>query len=151
MDENLETNENVREFARLFIIEGKEIIDFINKTVLKGAHPICQLTTQKTAIYDFPKQGYVICVTEGNDFNTTGQITELLRPWLEKANETIAITVQPAYTYLSQKQFDRRCFVRAISKGSAPDSKRLDYVEPLEDCNMVQGISAGGKPLILHN
>lgn len=74
-----------------------------------------------------------------------GQITELLRPWLEKANETIAITLQPAYTYLSQKRFDRRCFVRAISKGSTPDSKRLDYVEPLEDCNMVQGISAGGK------
>lgn len=69
MDENLETNGNVNEFARLFIIEGKEIFDFINKTVLKGAHPICQLTTQKTAVYNFPQHKYVVCVTEGNDFN----------------------------------------------------------------------------------
>lgn len=142
MDEDLEANPVINAFERFVVIEGNHIFDFINKTVLKGAQPVCQLSTQRTAVYSFPANGYAICVTEGTDLNATGQITELLKPWLEAAKETIAISVQPAYVYNTEKRFDRRCFVRGISAGSA---KRLAYVEPLEDCNIVHGISAGGE------
>lgn len=145
MDEELEAKHEVAAIDRFFVIEGKQILDFVNKTVLKGAQPVCQLSTQKTSVYSFPEHGYAICVTEGNDLNATGQITELLKPWLEKSAETVAISVQPAYAYNTQKKFDRRCFVRAISGQKGTAAKQLDYVQPLEDCNIVHGISAGGE------
>lgn len=147
MDDDLETNHDIATFKRFYVIEGRQIFDFVQKTTLKGALLICQLDSQKTAIYRFPEHGYVICLTEGNDLNTTGQITELLRPWLEKSAQTIAISFQPAYSYNTQNKFDKRCFVRSIEGGSnkLANAKGLDYVKPLEDCNIVHGISAGGK------
>lgn len=142
MDEDLENSHTVEPFENFYIIEGKQIFEFVNKTTLKGAQPICQLDTQRTAIYRFPEQNYVICLTEGNDLNTTGQITELLKPWLEKAKKTIAVSFQPAYSYNTTKTFDKRCFVREIC--TSTETLAVNYVEPLEDCNIVHGISAGG-------
>lgn len=146
MDDDLETDHAIAPFKRFYVIEGKQIFDFVQKTTLKGALPICQLDSQKTAIYSFIENDYAICLTEGNDLNTTGQITDLLKPWLEKATETIAISFQPAYSYNTQKKFDKRCFVRSIDGGqNKVNGRGLDYVKPLEDCNIVHGISAGGK------
>lgn len=145
MDDENENGLDIAAFDTFFIIEGKQIFDFVNKTTLKGALPVCQIDTQKTAIYSFPENDYVICLTEGNDLNTTGQITELLKPWLEKAKRTVSVSIQPAYSYNTEKKFDKRCFVRSISAYGGGSGKALDYVEPLEDCNIVHGVSAGGK------
>lgn len=144
MDDEYEHDGDIAAFDTLFIIEGKQIFDFVNRTTLKGALPTCQIDGQKTAIYSFPENGYAICLSEGNDVNTTGQITELLKPWLEKVKHTVAISIQPAYTYHTTKDFDKRCFVRSLGAYSDVTEKIVD-IEPLEDCNIIPGVSAGGK------
>lgn len=146
MDEDLEANHEVAVIDHFSVFEGKQIFDFVNKAVLKSAQPICQLDTQKTSVFNFSEQGYGICVTESNDLmNTPGQITELLKPWLEKSKEVIAISLQPAFTFNTRKQFDKRYSVRSNSGRMEAGAKLPAYVEPMEDCNIVHGIKAGGE------
>lgn len=145
MDEDSSDQNEVKPFDRFYIIEGRQLFDFINSTILKNSTPLCQLENYKTAIYELPASKCVICLSEGNDIDRTAQITELLKPWIEKAKQTYAFSFQAAYSYNTTKEFDKRCFVRSIcSRGNESETAKLDFVEGMEDCNMVYGVAAGG-------
>lgn len=129
---------------RFYVFDGRQIFDFINAILLKNTMPLCQLENFKTAIYKLPHTKYVICLTEGNDINRTAQVTEMLRPWIAAAKETIVFSFQATYSYHSELQFDRQCFVRRICGKRPADTTTLKFVEPIEECNMISGVSAGG-------
>lgn len=133
----------IKSFKNLFIIEGRQIFDFVQTTILKKLGPICQIEGHKTSVYSIPGTGDFICVTEDTDLDQSALTTELLTPWLEKADKTFLFSFQSAYTYNTDKEFDKRCFIRTISN-TASDVE-FEGVTAMEDCNIVYGISAGGK------
>lgn len=148
MDEEAKDKSAVGPLDNFYIFEGRQLSDFINQTVLKNLSPLCQLENFKTSVYRLPGGKSVVCLSEGNDIDRTAQITELLAPWLNAASQVTAFSFQAAYSYNTTKDFDKRCFVRSVcgsqSDASFPD---LPFVEPMEDCNMIYGVCAGGKPL----
>lgn len=148
MDEESTDKNDVKSFENLYIFEGRQIFDFINQTILKNVTPICQLENYKTAVYRLPGNNDVVCLSEGSDIDRTAQITELILPWITAANQVIAFSFQPVYSYNTTKEFDKSCFVRSLHAiDSETDSVDLElsFVEPMEDCNMIYGISAGGE------
>lgn len=146
MDEDASNQEldRMEPIDRFYVFEGRQIFDFFNAILLKSTMPICQLESYKTAVYKLPHTNSVICLTEGNELNRTAQITEMLRPWINAAKETFAFAFQPTYSYYSERNFDRMCFVRSICGNRPVDTTKLDFVEPMEDSNMISGVSAGG-------
>lgn len=141
MDED-SSDADIRSFKRFFIVEGREIFNFVQTTVLKKSSPICQIDGCKTSVYKIPGTGDYICVSEDNDLDQSAQITELLSPWLQKAEKTFLFSFLSAYTYNTDKEFDKRCFIRTIS--NTVSDVELDGITAMEDCNIVYGISAGG-------
>lgn len=135
----------LKTFEKFFIIEGRQLSDFINKTVLKNLQPICQLDKHNTAIYVPPGKNYVICLTDNIDINISAQITELLKPLMTVSQVTIAFSFRPAYSYYTHKNFDKRCFVRTMTNESEYEELNLDFIEPIEDSNIVFGVAAGGR------
>lgn len=150
MDEDASAQQldQVDPIDRFYVFEGRQIFDFLNAILLKNTMPICQLESFKTAVYKLPNTNSVVCLTEGNEINRTAQITEMLRPWIKVAKETFAFAFQPTYSYHSERDFDRQCFVRSIGGSRAKRTPKLHFVEPMEDCNMISGVSAGGKSQI---
>lgn len=142
MDDNEEPS--IESFKNLFVIEGRQIFDFVQTTILKKTSPLCQIDGCKTSVYKLSTGDY-ICVSEENDLDQIAQITELLQPWLEKAEQTYIFPFQSAYTYNTQKEFDKRCFIRTISNSATIETGCDDSIAPMEDCNIVYGLSAGGK------
>lgn len=150
MDDDSSAQDNVTPIDRFYVFEGRQIFDFLNAILLKNTMPICQLENYKTAIYKLPDSNAVICLTEGNDIDRTAQITEMLRPWMRAAKDTYAFAFQPNHMYHSERQFDRRCFIRSICERQPIDDDKLKkLIEPMEDCNMISGVAAGGKMRIL--
>lgn len=143
MDEDCSDAEHIKSFKHLFIVEGQQIFDFLQTTVLKKLSPICQIDEHKVSVYKMPETGDFICVSEDTDLDESSQITELLSPWLKKAAQTFVFAFKSAYTYNTSGQFDKRCFIRTISNTTAAD--QFDGIAPMEDCNIVSGLSAGGK------
>lgn len=134
---------NISPFKRLFIVEGLQIFDFIQTTVLKKLNPLCQVVGYKMSLYQLDSNsGDYICVCEDNDLDQSAQITELLAPWLAKAEKVHLFSFQSAYIYNTDQKFDKRCFVRTISN-SVVDVE-FEGMAPMEDCNILNGISAGG-------
>lgn len=143
MDEDCSGAEHIGPFKNLIIVEGQQIFDFVQTTVLKKLSPICQIDEHKISMYKMPETGDFICVSEDTDLDQSAQIIELLSPWLDKAAQTYVFAFKSAYTYNTSEQFDKRCFVRTISNTTATDL--FEGVAPMEDCNIVSGLSAGGK------
>lgn len=145
MDDDSLAQDNVTPIDRFYVFEGRQIFDFLNAILLKNTMPICQLENYKTAIYKLPDSNAVICLTEGNDIDRTAQITEM-----RAAKDTYAFAFQPNHMYHSERQFDRRCFIRSICERQPIDDDKLKkLIEPMEDCNMISGVAAGGKMRIL--
>lgn len=142
MDED-RSDADITSFKRMFIIEGREIFDFVQSTVLKKLTPICQIDGRKISVYQMPSGVDYVCVCEENDLDQSAQMTELLSPWLEKAEKTYLFSFQSAYTYNTEQEFDKRCFIRTIT--NTVSEVEVDGLAPMEDCNIVYGISAGGK------
>lgn len=148
MDPDYSDEEPITKFNNLFVVEGRQIFDFIQTTVLKKLSPICQIDGYKTSMYKLLETGNYLCITEDNNLDEAAQMTELLSPWLSKAEKTHVFTFQSAYTYNTKKEFDKRCFIRTISNSSTETTNEFDFIAPMEDCNIVSGVSAGG--LFLH-
>lgn len=144
MDEELRERSHIQTFDQFYLFEGREIFDFVNQTILKNASPICQLENYKTAIYRAPNGGNFLCLSEGNDIDRTAQITELLTPWLTAARRVFAFSFQPAYSYNTTRDFDKQCFIRSLCSSTNSDFG-LSFVEPMEDCNLIHGVVAGGE------
>lgn len=146
MDEDT-SDADIIPFKRLFIVEGREIFNFVQSTILKQLSPMCQIDGYKTSVYRIPGTGDYMCVSEDNDLDQSANVTELLSPWLEKSEKTYLISFQSAYTYNTNQQFDKRCFIRTISNtGIEAD---FDGISAMEDCNIIHGVSAGGNILYL--
>lgn len=135
MDEQ-RANAEIEPFARLFIVEGLQIFDFIQATVLKQLSPICQTTGYKMSIYQLPQTGDYVCVCEDNDLDQSAEVTALLLPWLTKAKKTYIFPFHSAYAYNTERDFDKRCFIRTISNAGV-DGDLGAIMEPMEDCNFV--------------
>lgn len=146
MDDSVSDADQIENFMRFFVIEGRNIFDFVETTILKKQSPICQINGYKTSVYKLPETGDFLCVTEDNDLDQSAEMTELLSPWLMKAKHTYAFTFQSAYSYNTNQEFDKRCFVRTIPNSIT--ANHFDFVAPMEDCNIINGVSAGG---LFHN
>lgn len=72
-----------------------------------------------------------------------GEMTELLSPWLEKAEMVYLFPFQSAYTYNIDEDIDKHCFFRTISNTTV--EKVLDGMTAMEDGNLIYGLSAGGE------
>lgn len=143
MDEDCSDAKNIEPFKNLYIIEGQQIFDFVQTTILKKLSPLCQIDDHKISMYKLGDTGDFICVSEDNDLDQSAQITELLSPWLEKAGQTFVFAFKSAYTYNTNEEFDKRCFIRTISNRMVAND--LDEsIAPMDDCNIVYGLSAGG-------
>lgn len=147
MDEDLSDADNIGSFKNLFIVEGQEIFNFVQTTILKGISPVCQIDGYKTSVYKM-STGDFICVCEDNDLDQMAQITELLVPWLQKAEKTYLFPFKTAYTYNTQQDFDKHCFIRTISNDTTGENE--NEFAPMEDCNIVYGLSAGGNVIHVH-
>lgn len=134
---------DVKPFKRLFIVEGLKIHDFIQTTVLKQLTAVCQADGYKLSVYRLEANaGDYMCVCEDNDLDKSAQITELLAPWMAKAEKCYLFPFQSAYIYNTDKKFDKHCFIRTISNAAV--DVQLKDMEPMEDCNILNGISSGG-------
>lgn len=149
MDNEYSCLSELKSFDKLFIIEGRQLSDFVNKAVLKNLMPICQLENYNTSIYVPPDSNYVICLTDSLDINLSAQITELLKPLMDLSKATISFSFKPAYSYYTKKDFDKKCFVRTITNNSETEELNLNFVRPIEDSNIIFGVSAGGKCFIV--
>lgn len=141
MDEDTSNADNIVLFKNLFIVEGQEIFNFMQTTILKKLSPVCQIDGYKTSVYKLSTGDY-ICISEDNDLDQSAQMTELLLPWLQKAEQTYLFPFKSAYTYNTQQEFDKRCFIRTISNNTTTEDE--NEFAPMEDCNIVYGLSAGG-------
>lgn len=144
MDPDCSDEDPIAKFNNLFVVEGRQIFDFLQTTVLKKLSPISQIDGYKTSMYKLPETGDYLCITEDNNLDEASQMTELLSPWLSKAEKTHIFTFQSAYTYNTKQEFDKRCFIRTISNLPTKTTNEFDFIAPMEDCNIVSGVSAGG-------
>lgn len=142
MDEEVSDAGKIKAFSKLFVIEGRQIFDFIKSTILKQIQPICQINAHNTSVFQLPDTGDYLCVIDDSVMDQAAQITNLLAPWMEKAQHIYSFKFQPAYTYNTDGQFDKECFIRTIP--STTDTFGLNFIAPMEDCNIVHGVSAGG-------
>lgn len=142
MDEDLADVNQIGSFKNFFVLEGREIFNFVQATILKKTSPLCQIDGCKTSVYKL-STGDFLCISEDNDLDQAAQITDLLSPWLKNAENTFVFTFKSAYSYNTTQVFDKRCFIRTISNTTID----VDFVAPMEDCNIVHGVSAGSKYL----
>lgn len=149
MDEDCCGTDKIVKFKNFYILEGRDIFNFIQSTVLKKLSPICQIDGCKISVYKLPTNSEYLCISEDTDLDQAGTITDLLSPWLSKAENVFVFTFKSAYSYNTDKKFDKRCFVRTISNNFTIDIGGLEFVAPMEDCNIIHGVSAGGKLFIL--
>ncbi|XP_055301976.1 uncharacterized protein LOC129568312 isoform X1 [Sitodiplosis mosellana] len=141
MDEDSSGAENIVSFKNLFIVEGQGIFDFVQTTILKKISPLCQIDGHKTSVYRLSNGDY-ICVSEDNDLDQSAKMAELLVPWLKRAEQTYVFPFKSAYTYNTQQEFDKRCFIRTISNNNTTTENENEFAS-MEDCNIVYGLSAG--------
>lgn len=142
IDEYDDRINQIEAFDKFFVIEGRKVIDFVQTAILKKAQPICQINGHGTSVFQLPDTGDYLCVINDTVLDEAAQITEMLSPWLSKASHVYSFKFQPAYLYNTTEKFDKRCFIRTIP--STADTCGLDFIAPMEDCNIVHGISAGG-------
>ncbi|XP_055301977.1 uncharacterized protein LOC129568312 isoform X2 [Sitodiplosis mosellana] len=83
-------------------------------------------------------------IVEGqdNDLDQSAKMAELLVPWLKRAEQTYVFPFKSAYTYNTQQEFDKRCFIRTISNNNTTTENENEFAS-MEDCNIVYGLSAG--------
>lgn len=138
MDEDSSGDSIVKSFKNLFIVEGEGIFDFMETCVLKLSVKLCQIDGHKTSIYRLTSTGDYICVSEDNDLDQSAQMTELLVPWLKQAEQTYVFPFKSAYTYNTQQEFDKSCFIRTIGNNNENE------FAPMEDGNITYGLAAAG-------
>lgn len=136
-----DTNQ-IEAFDRFFVIEGRQIMNFVQTAILKKLQPICQINGHSTSVYKLPATGDYLCLINDSVLDEAAQITEMLAPWLSKASNIYSFKIQSAYLYNTTEKFDKRCFIRTIPKTA--DTCGFDFIAPMEDCNIVHGVSAGG-------
>lgn len=141
MDDEPNDSNSIAAFGNFFLIEGRQLFDFVQSTILKKLQPICQIDAHNTSIFRVSEADY-LCVIDDSVLDQAAQITELLTPWLSKAAKIYSFKFQSAYLYNTIEKFDKRCFIRTIP--TTAEHFGFDFIAPMEDCNIVHGVSAGG-------
>jgi len=121
---------NVEHFV---IVEGTKAVDVINPSLLKNSAPIAEVAQHKVSIYELP--GFTLCVSEEKDLNYFASITDLLKPWLDKAKLCSIISMQSISEYKTDADLDY-CTIRSINS-------QFKDIPKLEVPNFITGVSAG--------
>lgn len=124
----------------VLILEGVNVLHFIDQTILKGKVATCSLLPHKVSVYHFAEQDLAIIVSEELDLNLFGSITELLQPFVRNADQKVfTVNFQASVMHKGTPAEDRdRCFIRSIN---SKISNIIDLAEP----NILTGVTAGGK------
>lgn len=144
MDKDGSGANSIKSVKNLFIFEFEKIVHFVQSTILKETSPLCQIDGGKTSVYKLQNSDDYIVICEDTSLEQTGPMTEMLLPWLEKAEIVYMFPVYKEGGYIHSEETDLRCFIRTVSN---TDVEKL--IEPItaamEDCNIIYGLSAGGE------
>ncbi|KAH8312372.1 hypothetical protein KR044_010455 [Drosophila immigrans] len=129
--------------SELFVlVEGPQITEFCNASLLQqDAKQICSIPAKaSSALHLNAAKGHLLATLE-EDFNNSGEITELLLPYAEQAKNVLTITVKPKMDYKSEdisRYCDEVAIVHSIG-GPAGDKS----IRKLEAPNFISGVAAG--------
>jgi hypothetical protein len=108
-------------------------MNVINPSILKKRSPIAKLNGHKVEI--FQVDSFIICVVEVKDLNYFATITELLEPWISKAENCIIVSLQSLSDYKAE-EVQESCIIRSINS-------KLNDIAALEAPNFITGVGAG--------
>lgn len=132
--------------SELFVlIEGPFITEFCRGALLEDTKLVCEIPAKTSTLHWNASKGHLIATLE-EDLTTSGEITELLTPYAELANQVLTITIKPKVDYKSE-EIDRYSEYVAIvhSVGGKGYDKTITE---LEAPNFIAGVAAGSKCLI---
>lgn len=123
----------------VLILEGVNLLHFIDQTILKGKVATCSLLPHKVSVYH--EQDVAIVVSEELDLNLFGSITELIQPFIHNSEQKVftinfQASVMHKGTLLEDR--DRCCFIRSINS-------EISGILPLAEPNILTGVTAGGR------
>lgn len=137
-------------FKTFILVEGHSayIRDF-RATVLKNCQPLCTLTYHKTAIFTFPSDDVALCLNEEGDENHFALITNMMRPYIDRAERAFVISTQHKSQYKGYvrdaNEFEDAVFIRSLcsNKSIVNDKDHRQTIESLPIPNIITGVAAG--------
>ena len=132
MNDKVTMPKDVKNFV---VVEGINALNIINCPILNSKSSIVEILNHKVSLYEFPEQKLIICVAEEKDLNYFSVITELLKPWIEIAENVNCVSIQSLSEYKHKDQ-QEGCLIRGIKSN-------LKDVPALEVPNFITGLSAG--------
>ncbi|KAH8358845.1 hypothetical protein KR093_002786 [Drosophila rubida] len=124
----------------LVLVEGPQITEFCNSSLLQDAKHICSIPAKGSSLHLNPTKAHLVATLE-EDFNNSGEVTELLLPYAQLAKKVLTITVKPKMDYKSEdinRYRDEVAIVHSIG-GTAADKT----ISKLEAPNFISGVAAG--------
>lgn len=141
---NLKFNagENETPFAsELFVlIEGPNVKEFCNKSLLQDTKTICEIP-KSSSLHWNAANGQLLAALD-LDLNNSGEIAELLIPYAKLAKQVLTITLKPKVEYKSEfidRYYDDVAIVRSIGGNAG------ELFGDLEAPNFIAGAAAGSK------
>lgn len=141
---NLKFNagENETPFAsELFVlIEGPNVKEFCNRSLLQNTKTICEIP--KSSSLHWNAANGQLLATLDLDLTNSGEIAELLIPYAKLAKQVLTITLKPKVEYKSElidRYSDDVAIVRSIGGNAG------ELFGDLEAPNFIAGAAAGSK------
>lgn len=110
-------------------------LDILQPSVIKKSSPVASLIGHKVEVFKL-EQDLILCVVEENNLNYFSTITELLEPWITKAETCTVLSLQSISEFKSETS-PESSVIRSIGKSQLKD------VKVLEVPNFITGIAAG--------
>lgn len=113
--------------------------EFVNGAILKNQSPLCQTDCGRCAVFDLPDSPVLLVISEEKNLHLFSLITELLKPFLEKATTVSTLSILPSATHkqlIADEEDDPICYLRKMNSD-------LDDVKELEEPNYISGVAAG--------
>ncbi|XP_037948622.1 uncharacterized protein LOC119680060 [Teleopsis dalmanni] len=126
--------------SQLFlIVEGLDAVKLIESVLLDTTEKICSIPTveSKSWLYKLKEKNILVAALE-KDLTNSGEITELLLPYAQKAQQVVTLTITNKIYYKSEDLGD-------ISKESSllGINSKLQGIEELQPPNFITGVVAG--------
>lgn len=122
-------------FKNFIIVDGMKALDILQPAVLKKTPPVASLDGHKVEIFKLDDD-LILCAIEENNLNYFATITELLEPWITKADKCMVLSLQSISEFKSEN-LPESCVIRSIGKS------HLNDVQLLEVPNFITGVAAG--------
>lgn len=123
----------IEKIKNFVIIDGNNAMNVVYPSILKKTSPIAKLDGHKVEIFQI--ESFTICVVEEKDLNYFATITELLKPWIESAENCSIISLQSTSEYKAE-EVPESCIVRSINS-------QFKDIQALEAPNFITGVAAG--------